>query len=590
MIFSFSIFGNNKSQLLRMLRNWKLLSPRKILFLPHILSPNEQRLLIFLLVSIIISGGTFLTRTYIRLTIPAPAHGGDYTEGLLREPRLINPLYAGSDTDGDLTRLIFSSLLSYTGSGIPEPDIAQSYEISPDGKIYTLTLKNNVFWHDGKRLTADDVIFTVSAIQNPLYKSPFRPNWQGVETEKVEENMVKFTLKSAYAPFIENLSIRIIPKHLWEQIPPERAGLHELNLSPVGSGPFQVAQMKQNKDGTIAWYRLEKNTNFYKEGPYLDTITFSFYKTEEEIIAALRRGDIDGFGPLTAQKEGEFARDRVSILKLPMPRLFGIFFNQRKSEILSDKNIREAMAVSIPKNDIASAIATSGAIPSDSVLPPKNQIRQIPEHYVYSPEEGIALLEEAGWRDEDGNGYREKKIKQKSKKEEIIPLRFTLMTSDFPELIKTAGLIQESLKKVGIEIRIETYPFAELETKIIRPRNFELLFFGQVYGYELDPFGFWHSSQVKDPGLNISSYASKTADKILEDARKIFDHGARKQKYQEFENMILRDIPAVFLYSQLYIYILPEDIRGVALNTISLPSDRFSEVNLWYKKTKRVFK
>lgn len=588
-IFPFSFFSHSKFYPIRLLRNWKLLSIRKVLFLPHILSNKEQKAFLILIIAFLISGAAFFTRIYLRLTIPVPATGGTYTEGLLKEPRLINPIYAATDTDRDITRLVFSSLLTYSGSGMIEPDIAQKYEISQDGKTYIITLRDNVFWHDGKRLTADDVIFTIKTIQDPLYKSPLRPNWQGVEVSKLEENKIQFTLRSAYAAFIENLTVRIIPKHLWEQIPPEQAALHELNLKPVGSGPFEFDRMKQNKDGTIAWYQLQGNENFYKDGPFLEILNFSFFKTEEEIIAALRRGDIDGFGPLTIQKEGEFARDRVSILKLTMPRLFGIFFNERRAQILSDKKLREAIALAIPEREIAAAIASSGAIAADSILP-SDSPQEKAENYVYSPEKSRELLETAGWRDDDNNGFREKRVKQKNKKEEIIPLQLTLMTSDFPELVRTASLIQDALEKVGVELRVESHPFAELETKIIRPRNFEILLFGQVYGHEVDPFSFWHSSQIKDPGLNISSYANKNVDRILEDARKSTDPAVRDQKHREFESAILQDIPAIFLYSQLYIYVMPADLKGVELSTISLPSDRFNETHKWYRTTRRIFK
>ena len=209
--------------------------------------------------------------------------------------------------------------------------------------------------------------------------------------------------------------------------------------------------------------------------------------------------------------------------------------------------------------------------------------------YEFNPEKSKKILAAAGWKDENADGVLERK-KADSKKSEVIELTFTLTTSDWPDLVRAAKIIKEELKEVGINIDLDIKPFSELESGVIRPRNFDLLLFGQVYGYEPDPFAFWHSSQVKDPGLNVAFYTSREADKLLEEARKISASEKRVEKYRDLQKQIAKDLPAVFLYSQLYLYALPTDIRGVNLEKISLPADRFNEINLWYKETKRVFK
>lgn len=570
----------------KLLSNWKFLSSRKILFLPHLLGTREKYVLGILLLLTLISGGILGARAYVGITKVEPQVGGSYVEGVLREPRNINPIYAVTDGDRDISNLVFSSLLTYSGKGLIKPDLAELYEISSDGKVYTVVLKKNAFWHDGKPVRADDVVFTIKTIQNPQYKSPLRANWQGVVAEKIDTHTVRFTLRSPYSPFLENLAVGIIPQHLWEAIGPEQAPLHELNLRPVGSGPYTFNKIDQKNDGSIVSYRLKRNSNYYSSGPYLKYITFEFYKTEEELLAAWHRGKIDGFGPFPAERVDEFAREKVNILKIGMPRLIGLFFNTQSS-VLTNRKVRLAIAHAIDKNQIASTVALNGAAATDSILPVLAGTSG--ERFPYDPEASKKLLDEAGWKDADGDGRREQRKKEKGK-EVITPLRLTLTTSDWPDLMQSASMIEASLKAIGFDVTVDKRSFTDLEANVIRPRNFDTLLFGQAYGYEADPFTFWHSSQIKDPGLNVSIYTNKRADALLEESRRTFDEELRMKKYQEVQKIIQDDVPAIFLYSQLFFYLIPRDMRGVEIKTISLPTDRFNEANLWYRETKRVLK
>jgi peptide/nickel transport system substrate-binding protein len=212
----------------------------------------------------------------------------------------------------------------------------------------------------------------------------------------------------------------------------------------------------------------------------------------------------------------------------------------------------------------------------------------------YDPQRAGAILDAAGWKDTDGDGIRDKKMRGAKGKAASSTLRFTLTTGDSPELVAAAQMTKTMLADIGIEADVDVKSFADLGTSVIRPRAFEMLLFGQVYGYEPDPFAFWHSSQIKDPGLNIALFADKNADKILESARHTTDRAIRNQKYAEFSALVARAIPAVPLYTQLYRYLLPRDLRFAAsednpIARIALPADRFNEINRWYRTTRRAF-
>ena len=562
-----------------LLGNWKQFSLRKFIYFPYVLSRREKRIIGVVLGLCILSGGFLLGRLYFTFTVSAPQRGGSYTEGVLGEPHTVNPLFASTDPERDLVRLVFAGLFTYSGTGTLEPDLAESMETSPDGKTYTIVLKKNIRWHDGEALTADDVLFTVRAIQNPQYKSPARANWQGVTAERLNDWTVRFTLRAPYAPFIENLTVGILPKHLWERIRPEQAMLHELNQKPIGTGPYTVSSPKKDKNGSIVSYRLSANRRYHREGPYIRTVTLVFFKTENEAVRALETGVIDGFGPLSSPQAVHARVLRPSsIHTVAIPRIFTLFFNGQKSKTLADAHVREAITRAIDKRILAATEAADGATPISGPFP---RLETEPEKYPYDPERANELLDKAGWKDADGDGIREKKN---------TPLRLTLVTSDVENLIVVSERIREMLRATGIDITVDKRPFADLELDVLKPRNFELFLFGQVYGYEPDPFAFWHSSQVKDPGLNIISYSNKKVDRLLEEARRLADPAERSLRYTEAGKLIAADLPGVFLYSQLYRYLLPDHIKGVTLDTISLPSDRFNDINRWHINTTRVLK
>ena len=571
---------------LRLQRRWKLLTARKLLYLPHILSHKEKRMLLYIILVIVVAGGGLFIRTYLYFTHPAPAVGGSYTEGVIGAPRSINPLYISRDAERDIAHLVFSGLLGYDGAGEITYDLAERYDVSPDGKIYTLYLRQNALWHDGKPVTADDVVFTVKRLQDPQYKSPFRANWQGVEPEKIDDHTVKLTLRTAYAPFIENLTQGIIPKHLWGEITPDRMLLHELNLNPVGSGPYRLKRFKYDNDGSLLWYTVTRNPDYWGDGPYLKEITFVFYAGEDALLNALHRGEIEGFGPISVRNTEDISRDRYAVLTLATPRIFSVFFNQRQSPALADKSVREAIAYALDKSRVVREVG-GGAIVTDSLLPPfQGTPSESKAPLPYDPTQARKLLDRAGWKDTDEDGIRDKKIRQNNKLQSV-PLRWTLATGDSPELTHAAEAIKLMLADIGIEVSVASHSFADLEATVIRPRSFEMLLFGQVYGYEPDPFTFWHSTQIKDPGLNVALFTNKKADQLLEEARRTTSTTLRRQKYAAFAKLADADIPAVPLYTQLYLYLLPRDINGVEISRMALPSDRFNGIQSWYRVTRR---
>ena len=214
------------------------------------------------------------------LLVAAPAPGGTLSEGIVGSPRFINPVLAMTDADRDVVSLVYSGLLRATPGGQYIPDLAKSFDVSPDGTTYTFILRSNATFHDGKLVTANDIVFTILKTQDPTLKSPLRANWDGVTVEEIDPTTVRFTLKSPYAPFIKNLTLGILPKHLWQDVSSEEFPFSELNTSSVGSGPFKISSISRSSAGIPTLYDLEPFEHYALGKPYLNHILLHFYQSE----------------------------------------------------------------------------------------------------------------------------------------------------------------------------------------------------------------------------------------------------------------------------------------------------------------------
>ncbi|MBI2052583.1 MAG: hypothetical protein HYT38_02850, partial [Candidatus Sungbacteria bacterium] len=151
-----------------------------------------------------------------------------------------------------------------------------------------------------------------------------------------------------------------------------------------------------------------------------------------------------------------------------------------------------------------------------------------------------------------------------------------------------ASALKSDWEKIGVKVNLDVVPVNAIQNQTIRPSQYEALLFGEVLGLNPDPFSFWHSTQRKDPGLNLALYSNKKADGLLETSRQASDPEDRVKKYQSLQEIIMQDAPAVFLYSPNYIYAVSGKINGLDLKAVNTPSQRFENINSWYIATKRI--
>src|SRR3989344_352699 len=392
-----------------------------------VLKKREKIALLVFFLSAFSSLGFLATDFYIKNTKVAPAFGGTYIEGIVGQPRFINPIYGETnDVDRTLINLVFSSLMDYDNSGKLIPSLAEDYKVSEDGKIYEFELKENIFWHDGKPLTSDDVLFTIRTIQNPDYKSPLRANWIEVEAEKVSDKSLKLILKAPYNSFLENCTLKILPKHIWETISPENFTLSSYNLKPIGSGPFKFAGIDQNALGFIKALHFNSSRRYFGRPSYIANISFQFFEKKEGLIDSVNAGEINGFtlasldnNETEAEKEirqGWPQQEKFSVYSFSLPRYFAVFFNNQKLKIFSDENIRKALLYGINKEELVEKIKKETknniALVNSPILPEFFGYQDTPEIYSFDTDKAKSLLDKAGFKD-TGSGVREKAIQKK---------------------------------------------------------------------------------------------------------------------------------------------------------------------------------
>ena len=247
---------------------------------------------------ILLLGGLFIQirrlQSYYLTNQPAP--GGIYNEGILGSFTNVNPIYATGSVDSSVSRLVFAGLFTFNDKNQLVGELAKSYTVDARGTTYTVLLKDNLLWQDGKPLTAEDVVFTYNTIQNPDTKSPLASSWQGIKVAAIDKKTVTFTLPSILSEFPYSMVNGIIPKHVLGKVAPEqmRSVLFNTN-NPIGSGPFKwdaieiVGTADEDREQRIA---LKPNDNYVNGKPKLDSFVIRSFVNEVKMRNAFKKANL----------------------------------------------------------------------------------------------------------------------------------------------------------------------------------------------------------------------------------------------------------------------------------------------------------
>ena len=552
---------------------------------------------------------------YIANTEIVPAHGGTYIEGIVGKPEYLNPVLAkGNEADLSLSEIIYSGIMKYDENNQLINDLASGWQVSEDKTQYIIDLKKNVLFHDGHPLTAEDVLYTINVIQNPRYQSPCRLNWVGVEVETRGDYQIVFTLKKPFVPFLHNLTFGVLPKHIWKDISPEEFPLSEFNKAPVGTGPYRFHRLIKESNGTVSQIVLKANANYYLAKPYLETLLFKFYPSEEAALDALKKKDVLAINDLTHHSSQEINEEKINLYQISLPRYYAIFLNIYTSRNLADDDTRKALAwATCEEAIIDEALYGKGKVVNSPVLTIPMEEEEDFKKRGCSTDKAKEILEKAGWELKDYTPEKSEENNEENNPEENSdeetteetaqaetkkiyfdkddqPLEITITTTDYPELVKTAEIIQRQWEEAGILVNLEILSIGDLLGSKIESREYEALLFGETLNVDPDPRPYWHSGERKSPGQNLANYNSEKADKLLDEGRQETNEEVRTQLYRDFQLLINKDIPAIFLYSPYYLFPVNKAVQGITLESIGVPSKRYSNITNWHLENKRTRK
>lgn len=502
--------------------------------------------------------------------------GGAYVEGVIGPLDTLNPLYITSSATASISRLVFSSLYDYDSTGHLRQDVASSMTVSSDGRTHSVTIREDVKWHDGELLTVDDVVFTISMIRNEAVRSPLRVNWLDVTVEKKDNRTVAFTLPSSYAAFPHALTFPILPQHLLKDIAPAVIRESTYSKAPVGSGPF-VFRRFQAADALSKHkvVNLVANKDYYRGAPKLARFEMHVFDDETSLASAVKAGDLSGTGDLSASSiDNLSARYKVTPAALNSG-VYAIF--NTKSTLLQDKDIRKALQVGTNTAAIRAQL-NNAALPLDlPILPSQLTGVDIPKAPAYNLLQAGAKLDEAGWKIVDSSNIRKKGTET---------LTLTITTTKGSEYEKVAKLLQEQWKAFGVDAKLRIVDSGSASSVFVQDtlqaRNFDVLLYKLALGADPDVYAYWHSSQVGQTGYNFASYSNSLVDANLASARARITPELRSVKYAAFSKQWLNDAPAVALYQSTVEYISNRNVSAVdPAARLVTAADRYENVLYW---------
>ncbi len=513
-----------------------------------------------------------------------PAAGGIYSEGIVDSYTNANPLYATGQANGTVSKLLFASLFKYDEKNNLIGDLAESYQADPTGTRYTVRLKPNLTWHDGKPLTAADVVFTYRTIQNQDVQSPLNVSWQDVTISAAGARTALFVLPNPLSSFPHSLTTGIIPQHQLKNISPANLRSAQFNtVKPVGSGPFKLAtiEVRGNSPSTrqeeIAMVPFE---GYHAGPPNISSFIIRTFPDEAGLIESFRNQTVTAMvSPSKLPEETQRDID-VQTMSMPLTAANMVFFKTTDG-VLREAPVRQAL---VAATDISKLTADT----PKPVLPVRSPLLQGSPGYnpkfqqsYQGPEKAAAILQAAGWSVPASNlsspsvpGIRAKNGK---------PLMFRLYAQNSPEYESVVKSLRQQWRAIGVDVQVYMQSGTDLPSTAAN-HSYDALLYGISLGVDPDEYVYWHSKQadVRSPSrLNFSEYKSDIADAALEAGRTRTDTNLRIVKYQPFLQAWQQDAPALGLYQPHFSYVTRGQVHGFNERTLTQATDRFNTVEKW---------
>lgn len=527
-----------------------------------------SHILFFTLVSFLFYFFIFNSDTFKSLLLTSKS---TFVEGVVGSRENLNPLFLNSNqVDRDLQELIFTKFVSLDSQGYVKQGLAKSWSVSPDSKSYTFIIRDDMYWQDGKKVTADDVEFTFNFSKELYSKYSANTFGQGLSTlnvAKTGQYTVKFTLSEVNATIFEMLSVYIVPKHILENSNVQTYAFTRFSELPIGNGPYRIIK------GDTTGIELVKN-QYYPEKVGINEIKFKFYSTNKELESAFRANQIDGFGVYNLSDVAfisQYSDFEINRYDLPFRKKI-LFFNTRNTKF-ANSSIRKGMGYLLNKQNLLSELNIDGVISNGSIPTTSWAYQSNLSYLTYSPTNAALELKTAGYTKNPTNGF------YTSADGKILSLTLTYLENEFNT--KLVEKIVSMYEKEGVLITGIPKNFDQITRETLASRDFDMILYEVEVSVDPDQYNLWHSLKIDYPNLNISGFKQNRLDVYLERGRQLIARSARLENYVNFQKLILNESPALFLYEPKYFYIIRKDIQGFTGTTLKYPQERFERVTKW---------
>jgi peptide/nickel transport system substrate-binding protein len=494
--------------------------------------------------------------------------GGSYTEATIGRVNTLNPLYATTNSERAIARLLFNSLVTYDTSGHLAMDIAKSIKPDESGQIWTVELKNHIKWSDGEPVTATDVVYTFDIITNQRSRTIYSSAFSDVEIAKKDDFIVEFTLPVIYNGFPHTLRFPILPEHILRDVEPEHLYGHHFSTHPVGSGAF-VYNATQNVSDDEQIIYLNKNPLHFRGEAMLDRMSIRTYADRSRITSGLGSGAISGSAELLPTDRAPNGSVRFTKSAINS----GVFaFLNCDSPVLKDTRVRSAIRHLLDIGKLREEVLGDEPALDHPIL--KGQVdvefAELPKN---DAEAANDLLVAAGYT------LKDKKLVDVADTQ----ISIHIVTIDNGYLPKIAENIEHQLSEAGFAVTHNIFtPGADFIASVIQPRNYDILIYEIDMGAHPDPFVYYHSSQAGEHGLNLSNYNDPVVDDLILAARKTLDKELSSAKYAAFIRHWVDDVPAIGIYQVMIPYYFNTNVRKFSeSNRLISPIDRFADVIYW---------
>ena len=510
-----------------------------------------------------------------------PPQGGSYTEALIGSLQRLNPLldYYNS-ADRDIDRLVYSRLVTFDDSGLPQGDLAESWGVSQDGTVYNLALRPDVKWHDGEPLTAADVVFTVDMMRNgaDVIPADLVSFWSEVEVEALSDTAVQFRLPEPFAPFVDYLSFGILPQHIFGQFSFAEMIDSPANLAPIGSGPYQFDRLIV-ENGQIMGVALRVNEDYYLDLPNIAEFIFRYYPDSASALQAYQDDVVQGVASISADAlNAALAEPDLALYTGRKPELALVLFNLNNSEVDFFQNavVRRALYAGLNRQFMVDRVLNGQAILADGVILPGTwAYHEGLGQVAYDPNTALQMLKEEDYILADENAT------VRSKEDKL--LQFTLIYPDTVQHRAIAERIQADWESLNVGVILEAVPYDQLIQDRLASHNYQaaLVDLNLSRSPDPDPYPFWDQVQATG-GQNYSQWNNNMASEHLENARVAVDISERMRLYNNFQAIFADELPALPLYYPVYTYAVRNDVQGVRMGPLFDSCDRFASVLDWY--------